>query len=73
MGVSVYLDTILVPLSLFLTVGYHAYLWHTFTTKPSITSIGIDMLRRRSWFQGVKGVSLTELSGFQTKMGSNSL
>lgn len=55
MGVSVYLDTILVPLSLFLTVGYHAYLWHTFTTKPSITSIGIDILRRRSWFQGVKG------------------
>ncbi|CAK9144458.1 unnamed protein product [Ilex paraguariensis] len=46
-----YLDTILVPLSLFITIGYHAYLWHIFKNKPSLTSIGMDFLVRRAWLQ----------------------
>lgn len=45
-----YSDTILVPLSLFLTIGYHAYLWRTIRTKPSSTTIGADALKRKSWF-----------------------
>lgn len=61
MGVVVYgyLDAILVPLSLLLTVGYHAYLWYTFKTKPYRTTInvGIDS-HRRTWFSDIKEVSL---------------
>ncbi|KAG6643583.1 uncharacterized protein LOC122277317 [Carya illinoinensis] len=53
MGVMVYLDTILVPLSLFFTLGYHAYLWHSFKNKPCNTTIGINTLTRRAWFQDI--------------------
>ncbi|XP_020237416.1 uncharacterized protein LOC109816738 [Cajanus cajan] len=49
MGVNVYLDTILVPLSLFITVAYHAYLCHTIKHKPSRTTYGIDKMRRTAW------------------------
>ncbi|XP_008244786.1 PREDICTED: uncharacterized protein LOC103342899 [Prunus mume] len=55
MGVVVYLDTILVPLSFFLTVGYHAYLWHNFKNKPSHTTIGVNMLKRSAWFLELNG------------------
>ncbi|KAF8397105.1 hypothetical protein HHK36_016012 [Tetracentron sinense] len=54
MGVTVYLDTILVPLSVFLTVGYHAYLWHNFKNKPPLTTIGANTARRRMWFLGIE-------------------
>ncbi|KAK9291101.1 hypothetical protein L1049_009288 [Liquidambar formosana] len=54
MGLIAFLDTMLVPSSLFLTVGYHAYLWHNFKNKPSLTTFGIDTLRRRVWFQDMK-------------------
>ncbi|OWM67049.1 uncharacterized protein LOC116206914 [Punica granatum] len=50
MGVIMYSDTILVPVSLFLMVGYHAYLWHSIKTRPSVTTIGSDALKRKSWF-----------------------
>ncbi|KAJ1384213.1 hypothetical protein SESBI_42716 [Sesbania bispinosa] len=46
---AVYLDTILVPLSLFITIGYHAYLCHTIKNKPSRTTYGINKLRRTAW------------------------
>ncbi|XP_004302619.1 PREDICTED: uncharacterized protein LOC101304593 [Fragaria vesca subsp. vesca] len=62
MAVVVYLDTILVPISLFLTVGYHAFLWRSFKNKPSHTTIGINMLKRRAWFLEIKG-------GDEDKMG----
>ncbi|KAL6132938.1 hypothetical protein ACLB2K_065175 [Fragaria x ananassa] len=62
MAVVVYLDTILVPISLFLTVGYHGFLWRSFKNKPSHTTIGINMLKRRAWFQEIKG-------GDEDKMG----
>lgn len=51
MGGIVYVDSIIVPMSLFFTIGYHAYLWHNLKTKPSRTSIGINMLRRRAWLR----------------------
>ncbi|XP_059644349.1 uncharacterized protein LOC132286101 [Cornus florida] len=51
MEVIHYLDTMLVPLSLFLTISYHAYLWHNLKNKPSITTIGMHTLRRRAWLQ----------------------
>ncbi|EEF33685.1 conserved hypothetical protein [Ricinus communis] len=35
-------------------VGYHVYLWQCFKNKPSQTTIGIDSLRRKSWFLEVK-------------------
>ncbi|XP_057435411.1 uncharacterized protein LOC130728086 [Lotus japonicus] len=49
MGVAVYLDIILVPLSLFITIGYHVYLCHAIKNKPSRTTYGIDRLRRTAW------------------------
>ncbi|MED6112998.1 hypothetical protein PIB30_066948 [Stylosanthes scabra] len=49
MRVGVYLDTILVPLSLFITICYHAYLCHTIKNKPSHTTFGVNKLRRTSW------------------------
>ncbi|GLT76776.1 hypothetical protein SLA2020_484150 [Shorea laevis] len=54
MGAILYPDSFLIPLSLFLTLGYHAYLWHNIKNKPSTTSIGLDALRRKSWFQDMK-------------------
>lgn len=54
MAVFSYLDTILVPLSLFFTIGYHAYLWNSFRRKPSFTAFGVETLKRRSWFQDME-------------------
>ncbi|EXB54248.1 hypothetical protein L484_013974 [Morus notabilis] len=54
MGLVVYLDTVLIPLSFFLTVGYHGYLWHNFKNKPSRTTFGINALKRRAWFLDLK-------------------
>ncbi|KAK1562579.1 hypothetical protein Q3G72_014381 [Acer saccharum] len=35
-------------------IGYHANLWHSFKNTPSNTSIGIDSLKRKLWFLGMK-------------------
>nr|GMC68860.1 uncharacterized protein LOC109181014 [Ipomoea batatas]GME00840.1 uncharacterized protein LOC109181014 [Ipomoea batatas] len=51
MAFVLFLDTILVPLSLSLTIGYHAYLCHRLKHKPAATTIGLNMLKRRSWLQ----------------------
>ncbi|OIT33202.1 PREDICTED: uncharacterized protein LOC109206290 [Nicotiana attenuata] len=51
MGAISFLDTILVPLSLFITIGYHFYLWHHLKHKPSRTTIGMNMLKKRSWLR----------------------
>lgn len=47
----VYVDSIIVPVSLFMTIGYHAYLWHHLKSNPSKTCIGINILKRRSWLR----------------------
>lgn len=52
-----FLDTILVPLSLFITIGYHVYLWHHLKYKPSHTTIGMNMLKRRSWLRELNQAS----------------
>ncbi|XP_019459164.1 PREDICTED: uncharacterized protein LOC109359096 [Lupinus angustifolius] len=49
MGMVVYLDTILIPLSVFITLGYHVYLCHTIKNKPSNTTYGINKQRRKTW------------------------
>lgn len=53
-GLVVYLDTILVPFSLFLTAGYHVYLWLNFKKKPFSTTIGINEIKRRAWFRDIQ-------------------
>ncbi|KAF5737297.1 hypothetical protein HS088_TW13G00176 [Tripterygium wilfordii] len=45
-----YLDSVLPPMSLFLMIGYHAYLWQCFKHRQSQTTLGIDALMRNSWF-----------------------
>lgn len=47
----VYVESIIVPMSLLVTIGYHAYLWQKLKTKPSQTTIGMNMLKRRSWLR----------------------
>ncbi|KAF9594559.1 hypothetical protein IFM89_033529, partial [Coptis chinensis] len=49
MELLLYLDTILVPLSLFLTLGYHGLLWHICKNKPHLRSIWINRIRKRLW------------------------
>ncbi|GJY08200.1 extensin like protein [Tanacetum coccineum] len=49
-----YMDTILVPLSFFMTFGYHAYLWYQFKTKPSCTTIGIESIKRKHWLKDMR-------------------
>ncbi|XP_007033515.2 PREDICTED: uncharacterized protein LOC18602208 [Theobroma cacao] len=54
MGFILYLDSFLIPSSLFLTFGYHAYLWQSSRQKPSSTKFGVDKLRRKAWFGDIK-------------------
>nr|GEV66365.1 extensin like [Tanacetum cinerariifolium] len=49
-----YMDTILVPLSFFMTFGYHAYLWYQFKTKPSSTTIGMESIKRKHWLKDMR-------------------
>lgn len=51
-------DSVLVPLSVFIAVGYHVFLWNTFKHNPSRTSLGIDSSKRKSWFRDIKEVLL---------------
>ncbi|XP_043723727.1 uncharacterized protein LOC122670805 [Telopea speciosissima] len=54
MGAISYLDTILVPSSLFLLMVYHAYLWHIFKKNPSFTSTGADRRSRSMWVLSIQ-------------------
>ncbi|XP_071738427.1 uncharacterized protein [Rutidosis leptorrhynchoides] len=54
MGLTYYMDTILVPLSFFITFGYHAYLWYHFKIKPSATTIGIESIKRKHWLKDMR-------------------
>ncbi|CAA7041617.1 unnamed protein product [Microthlaspi erraticum] len=54
MRMKVDTDSVLVPLSVFIAVGYHVFLWNTFKHNPSRTSLGIDSSRRKSWFREIK-------------------
>lgn len=56
MGSAVdYLDSMLIPLSLLLMLGYHAYLWHHLNLNPRHTTIGIHSLRRKKWLLQLQG------------------
>ncbi|ESQ44731.1 hypothetical protein EUTSA_v10003266mg [Eutrema salsugineum] len=54
MRMNVDTDSVLVPLSLFIAVGYHVFLWNSFKHNPSRTSLGIDSSKRKSWFRDIK-------------------
>ena len=60
-GVILLLDVILVPTSLFITIGYHAYLWHRLRHKPCLATIGLNSIKRRSWLQQLNQASKTYL------------
>lgn len=46
------LDVILLPTTLFITIGYHAYLWHRLAhSKPCLAALSLDSIKRRSWLQ----------------------
>ncbi|KAJ6812243.1 uncharacterized protein M6B38_149090 [Iris pallida] len=44
-----YLDLLLVPLALLLSILYHGWLWHKVRTQPHRTVIGINSTGRRMW------------------------
>ncbi|KAI3993672.1 hypothetical protein MKX01_002685 [Papaver californicum] len=53
MVVLLYLDRILVPLSIVLSIGYHVYLAYCFKNKPLVTTLGVNTIRRRNWAQTI--------------------
>ncbi|KAF5178274.1 hypothetical protein FRX31_032138 [Thalictrum thalictroides] len=44
-----YLDVVLVPLGLLITIAYHVWLWHKVRTEPHSTIIGTNSTGRRMW------------------------
>ncbi|KAI9070657.1 hypothetical protein K1719_022128 [Acacia pycnantha] len=44
-----YMDVILVPLAILMSIGYHVWLWHRVRTQPHTTTIGINASGRRNW------------------------
>ncbi|CAI0423762.1 unnamed protein product [Linum tenue] len=48
------METLLVPLSVFVMVGYHAYLWHYVKTKPFLTTQGTHAIMRKQWLLAIK-------------------
>jgi len=51
------LDLMLVPASLFLIAGYHAYIWQCSKSEHPVTSIGLSMMKRRAWLAEILPVS----------------
>ncbi|KAK9097707.1 hypothetical protein Syun_024752 [Stephania yunnanensis] len=48
-----YMDLILVPLGILLSISYHAWLWHKVKTQPFSTIIGTNAAGRRSWVESM--------------------
>ncbi|KAM7277991.1 hypothetical protein ACFE04_005125 [Oxalis oulophora] len=48
-----YLDVILVPLGLLITISYNVYLWHKVQTQPLSTIIGTNSIGRRLWVSSI--------------------
>ncbi|KAE8678668.1 hypothetical protein F3Y22_tig00111402pilonHSYRG00062 [Hibiscus syriacus] len=48
-----YLDVILVPLSILLTIAYHCWLWLKVRTHPLTTIIGTNAAGRRFWVSDI--------------------
>lgn len=44
-----YMDVMLVPLGIAITIGYHVWLWHKVRTNPFTTILGINSHGRRFW------------------------
>ncbi|XP_058780659.1 uncharacterized protein LOC131654733 [Vicia villosa] len=44
-----YLDVILVPLAILMSIGYHVWLWYNVRTHPHTTIIAINANGRRNW------------------------
>jgi len=51
-----YLDVILVPLAMLITIGYHVWLWHKVRTQPHTTIVGINASGRRNWVNAMMKV-----------------
>ncbi|KAL8054162.1 hypothetical protein ABFX02_05G120200 [Erythranthe guttata] len=48
-----YLDVILVPLGLMMSMGYHIWLWNRVRTQPFTTVIGTNSHGRRFWVSAI--------------------
>ncbi|XP_041022481.1 uncharacterized protein LOC121263582 [Juglans microcarpa x Juglans regia] len=48
-----YLDVVLIPLGFFLTIAYHAWLWHKVRKQPLTTIIGTNATGRRFWVSAI--------------------
>lgn len=57
-----YLDLILVPLGLLISLSYHVWLWHKVRTQPLTTVIGTNARGRRLWVSAmIKVISILVL------------
>ncbi|GKU87534.1 hypothetical protein SLEP1_g1926 [Rubroshorea leprosula] len=48
-----YLDIVLVPLGILMSIAYHCWLWHKVRTQPNSTVIGTNTTARRFWVLAV--------------------
>ncbi|GMJ11138.1 hypothetical protein like AT4G31330 [Hibiscus trionum] len=48
-----YLDVILIPLSILLSIAYHCWLWHKVRSQPLATVIGTNAAGRRFWISSI--------------------
>ncbi|KAK8486156.1 hypothetical protein V6N13_139668 [Hibiscus sabdariffa] len=48
-----YLDVVLVPLSILVSIAYHCWLWLKVRTQPLATIIGTNATARRFWVSGI--------------------
>ncbi|KAK8543070.1 hypothetical protein V6N12_015639 [Hibiscus sabdariffa] len=48
-----YLDVILVPLSILVSIAYHCWLWHKVRSRPLSTVIGTNATGRRFWVSAI--------------------
>ncbi|KAI9097721.1 hypothetical protein K1719_025492 [Acacia pycnantha] len=48
-----YLDVILVPSALLMSIAYHLWLWHTVRTQPHRTTLGVNASVRRNWIHSM--------------------
>jgi len=58
---SCYLDVILVPLAILISIGYHVWLWHKVRTQPHTTIVGINASGRRNWVNAMMKVLIYSL------------
>ena len=68
---SCYLDLLLIPSSLFISLSYHLWLWHKIQASPRSTVIGINSAGRRQWAVSIMEVVISYHLSYLLFLSSN--